>query len=77
VLAPTSAGWSTLVDGVHDAPAYDGMRAVIATDWFFALAMVYRIFGPASVRIPYRAPLLRALPCLRGALALGMKESSL
>jgi hypothetical protein len=77
VLAPTSLGWSTLVDGVHAAPAYDGMRAVIATDWFFALAMVYRIFGPASVRIPYRAPLLRALPCQRGALDLGMKATSL
>jgi hypothetical protein len=76
VLTSTPPGWSMLVDGAHRPPAYDGMRAVIATDWFFALAMVYRIYGPSSVRIPYRAPMLRALPVPRGVLALGMKEST-
>lgn len=77
VLASTPPGWSMLVDGVHGAPAYDGMRAVIATDWFFALAMVYRIYGPSSARIPFRTPMLRALPVPRGTLALGMKASTL
>ena len=77
VFTPTPDGWSTLVDGAHHAPAYDGMRAVIATDWFFSLAMVYRLFGPSSVRIPFRAPLLRALPVQRAALELGMQESTL
>ena len=77
VLASTPPGWSMLVDGVHRPPAYDGMRAVIATDWFFALAMVYRIYGPSTASIPFRAPLLRALPVPRGTLALGMKESPL
>ena len=77
VFLPTSPGWSTLVDGAHRVPAYDGMRAVIATDWFFALAMVYRMYGPSSVRIPFRAPMLRALPVPRNVLDLGMKESLL
>jgi hypothetical protein len=39
-FAPTAQGWSTLVDGFHQYPGYDGMRAVIATDWFASLAMV-------------------------------------
>jgi hypothetical protein len=77
VLTATPPGWSSLVDGVHHAPAYDGMRAVIATDWFFGLAMVYRMFGPASVSIPYRTPLLRALPVARPMLDRGMAESTL
>jgi hypothetical protein len=77
VWAPTPPGWSSVVDGVHRAPAYDGMRGVIATDWFFGLAMVYRIFGPSSARIPFRAPMLRTLPVPRGTLALGMRESVL
>ena len=77
VFTPTSPGWSTIADGIHRPPAYDGMRGVIATDWFAALAMVYRIYGPGSAFIPYRAPLLRALPVPRAALSLGMKASSL
>ncbi|HEY4186972.1 MAG TPA: hypothetical protein VGP07_17985 [Polyangia bacterium] len=77
VFTPTPDGWSMLVDGVHHPPEYDGMRAVIATDWFSSLAMVYRLFGPSSVRIPFRAPLLRALPVQRAALELGMTESVL
>jgi len=40
---PTAEGWSTLVDGFHRYPGYDGMRAVIASDWFSSLAMVYRL----------------------------------
>ena len=72
----TPSGWSTVVDGVHHAPAYDGMRGVIATDWFSSLAMVYRIYGPSSVRIPYGAPMLRALPVPRAILSSGMQESS-
>lgn len=77
VLTATSPGWSMLVDGVHRVPAYDGMRAVIATDWFFALAMVYRIFGPSTAHIPYRAPMLRALPVPRWVLDLDVKQSTL
>ncbi len=77
VFAPTSPGWSTLVDGFHRPPAYDGMRAVIATDWFFSLAMVYRMYGPSSVTIPFRAPMLRALPVRRSVLDLGMNQSLL
>jgi len=73
----TAPGWSTLVDGYHGAPAYDGMRGVIATDWFHSLAMLYRMYGPAEVRLPFRAPMLRAVPTTRAALDLGMKESSL
>jgi len=76
VFMPTSTGWSTLVDGVHGMPAYDGMRGVIATDWFSSLAMLFRLFGPSAVRIPYRAPLLRAIPVQRAVLELGFKESS-
>ena len=76
VFMPTSTGWSTLVDGVHRPPDYDGMRGVIATDWFHALAMVFRLFGPSTVKIPTRAPLLRALPVQRAVLELGFKESS-
>jgi hypothetical protein len=72
---PTAPGWSTLVDGVHH-PGYDGMRAVIATDWFYALAMVYRIYGPSKVTIPYRAPMLRALPISRAALAMNIAISN-
>ena len=53
------------------------MRAVIATDWFFALAMVLRLHGPASVKLLPRAPLLRALPVLRHVLDLGFKEATL
>jgi hypothetical protein len=74
---PTAPGWSTVVDGYHGAPAYDGMRGVIATDWFHSLAMVYRMYGPAKVRLPFRAPMLRAVPVTRAALDLGMKESSI
>ena len=77
VFTPTPDGWSMIVDGVHHPPDYDGMRAVIATDWFFALAMVYRLFAPSTVRIPYRAPLLRALPVPRATLELGFTERSL
>jgi hypothetical protein len=77
VFAPTATGWSSLVDGFHRTPAYDGMRAVIATDWFFSLAMVFRIFGPSKAAIPVRAPLLRTIPVTRAALALGMKSSTL
>jgi hypothetical protein len=76
VFMPTSTGWSTLVDGVHRPPEYDGMRGVIATDWFHALAMVFRLYGPSSVKIPVRAPLLRAIPVQRAVLELGFKESS-
>jgi len=76
VFMPTAAGWSTLVDGVHRSPDYDGMRGVIATDWFFSLAMLLRLFGPSTVRIPYRAPLLRAIPVQRAVLELGFKEAS-
>jgi hypothetical protein len=50
------------------------MRAVIATDWFSALAMVYRLYGSATVRIAYRAPMLRAIPVHRPTLALGVRE---
>lgn len=75
VFMSTPLGWSSLVDGVHRVPAYDGMRAVIATDWFHALAMVYRIFGPSEARIPLRAPMLRALPVRRSVLELSHKES--
>jgi hypothetical protein len=73
---PTAPGWSTLVDGYHGAPAYDGMRGVIATDWFHSLAMVYRMFGPAEVRLRFGAPMLRAIPVTRAALDLGIKEST-
>ncbi|HEX2657086.1 MAG TPA: hypothetical protein VHU40_02385 [Polyangia bacterium] len=76
VFMPTSTGWSTLVDGVHRPPDYDGMRGLIATDWFHALAMVLRLFGPSTVTIPTRAPLLRALPVQRAVLELGFRESS-
>jgi hypothetical protein len=74
---PTAEGWSTLVDGFHRHPGYDGMRAVIATDWFSSLAMVYRLYESMSVRIPYRAPMLRAIPVHRPTLALGVREISL
>jgi len=77
VFMPTAEGWSTLVDGVHQYPGYDGMRAVIATDWFSSLAMVYRLYDSTSVRIPYRAPMLRAIPVHRLTLALGVTELSL
>jgi hypothetical protein len=77
VFVSTPLGWSSLVDGVHRAPDYDGMRAVIATDWFHALAMVYRLFGPSEVRIPMRAPMLRALPVRRSVLDLDLKYSVL
>jgi hypothetical protein len=70
----TNVGWSTLVDGIH-GDGYDGMRAVIATDWFHALAMVYRLYTPSEVRIPPRAPLLRALPISRAALSVNISES--
>jgi hypothetical protein len=76
VFTPTPDGWSMLVDGIHHTPEYDGMRAVIATDWFFALAMVYRLYAPGTVRIPFRAPLLRAIPVLRATLELGFTELS-
>jgi len=76
-FAPTAQGWSTLVDGFHQYPGYDGMRAVIATDWFASLAMVYRLYQSTSVRIPYRAPMLRAIPVHRPTLALGLTESTL
>jgi hypothetical protein len=71
---PTAEGWSTLVDGFHRYPGYDGMRAVIASDWFSSLAMVYRLYEASSVRIPYRAPMLRAIPVHRPTLALGVRE---
>jgi hypothetical protein len=71
---PTSEGWSTLVDGFHQFPGYDGMRAVIATDWFSSLAMVYRLYGSGAVRIPYRAPMLRAIPVHRPTLSLDARE---
>lgn len=74
VFTPTPDGWSMLVDGCHHVPDYDGMRAVIATDWFFALAMVYRLYAPSTVRIPFRAPMLRALPVPRATLDLGFTE---
>ena len=74
---PTAEGWSTMVDGFHRYPAYDGMRAVIATDWFSSLAMVYRLYDSTSVRVPYRAPMLRAIPVHRPTLALGVTELSL
>lgn len=77
VFMPTPAGWSTLVDGAHHPPEFDGMRAVIATDWFFALAMVLRLHGPASVELAARAPLLRALPVSRPVLDLGFKDATL
>jgi len=77
VFTPTAQGWSTLVDGYHHAPGYDGMRAVIATDWFATMAMVYRLYDPSTVTIPFRAPMLRAIPVPRATLALGMKESVL
>ena len=72
VLA-TTEGWSTLVDGFHQYPGYDGMRAVIATDWFSSLAMVYRLYESRRRRIPYRAPMLRAIPVHRPTLALGVE----
>ncbi len=74
VFLPTATGWSTLVDGIHHPPAYDGMRGVIATDWFHSLAMVFRLFGPGSVTLPTRAPLMRAIPVQRAVLELGFKE---
>lgn len=74
---PTAEGWSTLVDGFHRYPGYDGMRAVIATDWFSSLAMVYRLYDATSVRLPYGAPMLRAIPVHRPTLALGVTELSL
>ena len=74
---PTPEGWSTLVDGFHQFPGYDGMRALISTDWFSSLAMVFRLYGPSTVRIPYRAPLLRAMPVHRPTLALGLTELSI
>lgn len=77
VFTPTPDGWSMLVDGFHHPPDYDGMRAVIATDWFFALAMVYRLYAPSTVRIPLRAPMLRALPVPRATLELGFTETVL
>jgi len=77
VFTPTPDGWSMLVDGAHHPPDYDGMRAVIATDWFFALAMVFRLYAPSTVRIPFRAPMLRALPVPRQTLELGFTESVL
>ena len=77
VFTPTPDGWSMLVDGYHHPPDYDGMRAVIATDWFFALAMVYRLYAPSTVRIPFRAPMLRALPVPRATLELGFTETVL
>ena len=77
VFLPTPDGWSTLVDGFHHPPEFDGMRAVIATDWFTSLAMVLRLFGPSTVDLPPRTPLLRALPVSRPVLELGVKETTL
>jgi hypothetical protein len=77
VFMPTSPGWSTIVDGYHAPAAYDGMRAVIGTDSFSSLAMVYRLYGPAKAVLPYRAPLLRAIPVTRSVLDLPMSESVL
>jgi len=74
---PTSEGWSTLVDGFHQHPGYDGMRAVIATDWFSSLAMVYRLYDSGSVQIPLRTPMLRAIPVHRPTLALGVTEMTI
>ena len=75
VFAPTAQGWSTLVEGVHHAPAYDGMRAVIATDWFSSMAMVYRLYDSSTATIPFRAPMLRGIPVPRSVLELGLRES--
>ena len=44
---------------------------------FTSLAMVYRLYDSTSVRIPYRAPMLRAIPVHRPTLALGVRELSL
>ncbi len=77
VFAPTAPGWSTLVEGFHRTPAYDGMRAVIATDWFSSMAMVYRLYDSSTATIPFRAPMLRAIPVPRSALELGIRESTL
>jgi hypothetical protein len=77
LLLTTSPGWSTLTDGVHAAPQYDGMRGLIDTDWYPALGMVYRLYGPGSVHLHYRAPLLRAIPVPRAILELPINETSL
>ena len=37
----------------------------------------YRLYDSASVRIPYRAPMLRAIPVHRPTLALGLTELSI
>ena len=72
---PTAPGWSTLVDGYHGS-TFDGMRGVIATDWFHSLAMVYRMLVPAEAHLAFGVRMLRAVPVSRAALDLGMKGSS-
>ena len=64
VFVKTTPGWSTVTDGCQ-LPGSTGMRAVIRSDMFHSVVMVYHLDGPGTFSIPAGAPLLRYHPLPR------------
>ena len=71
VFVETSPGWSTVVEGIGVGDTV-GMRGVIHTDSFHALAVGYRFYAPQSLDLRRGTPLIDFLPVPRDFLTASM-----
>lgn len=71
----TPTGWSTLVDAYnHPSLDADGMRGIIATDWFHTLGNVLQLHRPGKFTIRKGVPIMRLLPVPREMLKMSWSE---
>lgn len=65
----TPTGWSSVVDAYHHASIdADGMRGVIATDWFHTLGNVLKLHRAGTFTLKRGVPMMRILPIPRDLL---------
>jgi hypothetical protein len=73
----TPPGWSCLLEGVH-GDGFDVLRAVIATDIFYATPAVFHIYRTGEpIRVHFGEPLLQVTPIPRRLLQAGFRQTTL
>jgi hypothetical protein len=72
-LVETSAGCSTVIDGVG-GPGYDILRGVVATDAFHATPAVFQLRAGTAITVARGEPLVEMFPCPRSLIDAGFAQ---